>query len=108
VTEAAYQQLMQYSVDPAVGDFVCHFEDALDWCPIGATSPRWRLVIDKADPRVVLAAGFLDHIRSGSPASFGAAIEGDVLRVKASNRTVIYRIAEKTPDGLAYYAEWPD
>lgn len=26
----------------------------------------------------------------------------------STNRTVVYRIGEKVPDMLAYYAEWPD
>jgi hypothetical protein len=35
-------------------------------------------------------------------------MEGWVLTVSGVNRTVVYRITGETPDGLAWYAEWPD
>lgn len=85
-----------FSADPSVGDCVISFD-------------RGDLIIDQADPRVLIAAEFYDFIRDGWQARWlGVTIEDRVLRIQAVNRTVVYRIGEKTPDGLAYYAEWPD
>jgi hypothetical protein len=64
------------------------------------------VTIERADPRLKVAAEFLDAIRAGS-APF-ASIRDDVLKVHATDRTVIYRIGEKVPNRLAYFAEWPD
>lgn len=65
------------------------------------------LTVDRADPRVMVSAELLDEWRSGKGEP-EVTINGDVLRIEASNRTVIYRIGEKVPDMYAYFAEWPD
>lgn len=49
-----------------------------------------RLWIDRADPRVRVAAPILDAARSGE--ALFTSVDGDLLTVKAENRTVTYRI----------------
>jgi hypothetical protein len=66
-----------------------------------------RLTVDKADPRVMVSGELLSELRDGKGAP-EIVIKGDVMRIEAANRTVIYRIGEKVPDMFAYYAEWPD
>jgi hypothetical protein len=66
-----------------------------------------RLTVDRADPRVVVSAALLDEWRRGEGEP-EVTVNGDVLRIAAANRTVIYRIGEKVPHLHAYYAEWPD
>jgi hypothetical protein len=65
------------------------------------------VTIDRADPQILISAELLDMIREGDcdPA---LTLDGDVLRIEAANRTVIYHIGEKRPDINGYYAEWPD
>lgn len=66
-----------------------------------------RLTVDQADPRIIVSAEFLEQFREDKGDS-EVTLSGDVLRIEASNRTVIYRIGEKVPHMLAYFAEWPD
>jgi hypothetical protein len=62
--------------------------------------------IEKADPQVMVAAKFLDDVRDGWYP--WTSLDGDVLKIHGTNRTVIYRIGGPVPDLAAYYAEWPD
>lgn len=64
------------------------------------------LVITHADPRITITAALLDAIRNNRLPH--ATCEGEVLRIEASNRTVVYRIGAEVPTMFAYYAEWPD
>lgn len=64
------------------------------------------LVIDRADPRIRVTAELLDDIRLGDWPC--ASLNDGVLRIEASNRTVIYCIGEEVPAMFAYCAEWPD
>lgn len=66
-----------------------------------------RFRIEQADPRIMITAELLDEWRSGNAAP-GVRLEGDLLYLNGVNRKVIYRIGEKVPNQLAYYAEWPD
>lgn len=65
------------------------------------------LTVDQADPRILISAELFDELISGI-GDPEVTVTGDVLRIEASNRTVIYRIGEKVPGMRAYYAEWPD
>lgn len=62
--------------------------------------------IDRADPRILIAAELLDEIGYGCNPY--VILDGDVLKIHGANRTVVYRIGEKVPNMHAYYAEWPD
>jgi hypothetical protein len=63
--------------------------------------------IVRADPLTLISDVLLDEIRAGTT-SEGIELEGDVLRIRATNRTVIYRIVEHRPDLRAHVLEWPD
>lgn len=63
--------------------------------------------IDRADPRILISAELVEQLRDRQWDPI-AVLNGHLLRIGGTNRTVIYRIGEKTPDGLAYVAEWPD
>jgi len=63
--------------------------------------------VEQADPQIIIAADVLNGIQFGDP-NPNLTFDGDVLKIHGTNRTVIYRIAEKVPDLHAYYAEWPD
>jgi len=60
-----------------------------------------------ADPRTLIAKVLLDEIRAGG-AHPAVSLVGDVLTIRASNRTVIYRLGEYLPESGCYRAEWPD
>lgn len=62
--------------------------------------------IDQADSRILVSERLLDEIRYGCNPH--VILDGDVMKIHGTNRTVIYRIGEKVPNMLAYYAEWPD
>lgn len=69
---------------------------------------RW-LTIEHADPVILASAIGLDFIRAQDPMwSLGARIDGDILKIHAENRTVIYRIMEQAPYRDAYVLRWPD
>jgi hypothetical protein len=70
------------------------------------TSQR-EIHLDHADPRIQIAEDFLNEIRGGHHHP-GVALDGDLLKIRATNRTVIYRIGIYTPDRKVYTAEWPD
>lgn len=65
-----------------------------------------RLFIDRADPRVLISAAIVDAARAGD--SPFLTLDDDLLRITAENRTVLYRLGEKSVSSLAYVAEWPD
>jgi hypothetical protein len=65
-----------------------------------------RVEVHGADPRVSISKALLANI-ADNPAP-GVSLSGDVLRIDAANRTVIYRLGRETEDGLARLAEWPD
>lgn len=77
-------------------------------CVVAVTPEGLR--IDHADPRVLISAEVVHDLRAGVilRGSPHITLNGDLLRIEAVNRTVIYRIGEKTIDRFAYVAEWPD
>lgn len=60
-----------------------------------------RLRIDHADPLVLMSTELLDEIR-GPNHHPDVELDGDLLTIRASNRTVIYRIGEYDPQRRAY------
>jgi hypothetical protein len=71
------------------------------------TAPQdgYELRILHADPRVLLPNELLDDVRRGGLSS-PATLDGDILRIAAVNRTVVYRLGDRTARGTV--AEWPD
>jgi hypothetical protein len=65
-----------------------------------------RLYIDQADPVIRASKQIIDYARTGDAP--WTSMDGDLLRIKAENRTVIYRIGEYLPEIGCYAAEWPD
>jgi hypothetical protein len=65
------------------------------------------LVIDRADPRITIAEELVSEWRQGNHHPT-VSLDGDLLRVQAKNRTVIYRLVEHVPEYHAWIAEWPD
>lgn len=63
--------------------------------------------IDHADPVAWISAEILDEIRSGNYHP-DVTVDGDLLTIRGSNRTVIYRIGEKDFGRLRYLMAWPD
>ena len=63
--------------------------------------------IDRADPIIWAAAELIDLLRTRDNHPDGE-INGDLLTVRGSNRTVIYRIGEYDPQRQAYLCHWPD
>jgi hypothetical protein len=63
--------------------------------------------IDRADPRIQIADELLDEVRAGNHHP-DVTLDGDLLKVRAVNRTVIYRIGVHIPDRQGHTAEWPD
>jgi len=61
----------------------------------------------EAAPRTLVSEEMLDQVRSGGGRP-EVTLEGDMLKVRARNRTLIYRIGEYLPERHAYVAEWPD
>ena len=62
--------------------------------------------IDQADPRIRISAEYIaaEWERGGLPKRF---IPGDVLRIHAANRTVIYRV-DKIAENGDLLVSWPD
>lgn len=84
-----------------------------------------RVKILNADPCVLLSADTVNDIVQGTPWSPWGRLDGDLLRLEADNRTVIYRLTKQPyndrPSGATpvvaeafplygdfYPAEWPD
>lgn len=82
-------------LDALVGEFVVHHED------------DGTLTVVRADPRILISVELLEEFREGRRTP-EVTVTGDVLRIEAANRTVIYRIGDEVPYMHAYYAEWPD
>lgn len=82
-----------------------------DWFGEGLPCPTpAHLVIEQADPVVWMAAEILEEIRKGQRLDgYPAVIDGDLITVTASNRTVIYRLTEEY-DGPRHSSlcVWPD
>jgi hypothetical protein len=66
-----------------------------------------RLRVLRADPRITIAREILDEVR-GNPLDAPGSFDGEYFRIRAVNRTVVYRVGEYLPDRQAYAAEWPD
>lgn len=71
------------------------------------TSTPDGLIVDRADPEILIAAELLDEIRAGRHHA-DVYLDGEVLRIEGVNRRVIYRVGDKVPNQLAYCAAWPD
>lgn len=67
------------------------------------------LTIEHADPVTYIAFEILEVIRrSQGLDGYPASIDGDLLTLTASNRTVIYRLGEYDSQRHAYLMTWPD
>lgn len=81
------------------------------------------LIIERADPKVCVAAEVLYEIAGAHLSPFARLdppvpyetlhplderLVGRLLRIEAANRTVIYRLTEYQADTDWYLAEWPD
>jgi len=80
------------------------------------------VIIDRADPRILVTALLLEELVSYGTSPFtelrpgpGASVmpglhgfTGWLLTIRGENRTVMYRIGAKVPEAWAYEAEWPD
>ena len=80
--------------------------------------------IDRADPRILISGELLDMIRRNDPGYTPETtferdcvcssdltchhVIGGLLKLRAVNRTVIYRITEYVPRVNGYIGEWPD
>lgn len=60
-----------------------------------------RLKVEHADPIALLATELLDEIRAGSHHP-DVEIDGNQLTIRATNRTVVYRIGKCDPDRRGY------
>lgn len=76
-----------------------HYPDPLD--RVG------KLHIDHADPVVWLAKELLDEI-AGPNHHPDVELGDGLLTIRASNRTVVYRIGEYDPLRQRYLCHWPD
>jgi hypothetical protein len=73
------------------------------------TGPRRvDLYIDHADPRVLVADEVLAEWRQGNYYHPALTLDGDLVKIRARNRTVVYRLVEHVPEWRAWIAEWPD
>lgn len=70
------------------------------------------LFVDRADPCVWICGEILDEIATltAQGVSRWATVDGDVLTIRATNRTVVYRVDFDSydPDNNWYLAQWPD
>ena len=68
-----------------------------------------RLRIDQADPRVLIAREVLEQMPSPDPDwPLPATFDGETVRIRGENRSVIYRVGRYLPELGCYEAEWPD
>jgi hypothetical protein len=79
---------------------------ALDWA-----AGRYRSIeIIEAAPRALIDDETLDEIRVGARPY--ATLDGGVLTIRATNRTLVYRIVGRHPDRInhphEWVMEWPD
>jgi len=75
------------------GDLLCSIRDG-------------DVYIDRADPKICISDELLRMLRY-APGK-GVSVDGDVLRIDAANRSVVYRIGAHDDALRCYYAEWPD
>ena len=72
------------------------------------------LRVDRADPRILINAELVDEIADnpGPAAVLDASgcetYIGALLKIRAVNRNVIYRLTGWLPRERAFIAEWPD
>jgi hypothetical protein len=76
------------------------------------------LIIDQADPRIVISAPIVDSVASGRARpevtlsrvdfTFPNGHVGALLKIRAANRHVVYRLTEWLPSIRAYVGEWPE
>lgn len=66
------------------------------------------LHVDRADPQALISTVLLNQLRAGRPHHPAVSLDGDLLRIEGTNRTVIYRIGGPAPNGMSYYMAWPD
>lgn len=70
--------------------------------------------IDHADPRILISAELLDAMVDGASPDCWVDLagcttyDGATMKIRAVNRTVIYRIVEYVPSVRGFAAEWPD
>ena len=81
----------------------------LDWADDG----RYRCIeILEAAPRTLVDDEVLNDIREGRNPWDHVTLDGDVLTIRGTNRTVVYRIVGHHPDWLnrphTWVMEWPD
>lgn len=65
------------------------------------------LYIVQADPRIKITGYVVDLLRQGDIRPEATLVD-DVLTIRGTNRTVIYRLGEYDPLTRTYSAEWPD
>lgn len=76
------------------------------------------LIIDHADPRLVISAELIEAVASGHahPDATITMLDytipgghvGALLKIRAANRQVVYRLTEWLPSIRAYIGEWPE
>jgi hypothetical protein len=71
-----------------------------------------RLVVDRADPEVLIADELMHQIRTGQHHP-DIHYDGDLLTIDGVNRKVIYRVGDAMPHPgnptvQAWHASWPD
>lgn len=66
-----------------------------------------RLRVDRADPIIWVSAEIVERVRVNDHHP-DVTVDGDLLTIRASNRTVIYRIGEYYPQRHCYLLTWPD
>jgi hypothetical protein len=89
--------------------------------PLGEVTVRradGALLIDHADPRVMVSLQLLDRMVCGDCPEVTVTLDrlgpspgcwtGAVIRIEAANRTLVYRLTEYLDWYLGYIAEWPD
>jgi hypothetical protein len=68
-----------------------------------------RLRIDQADPRILITRELLEQMQPPDPDwPLPATFDGEIVRIRGENRSVIYRVVRYLPELGCYEAEWPD
>lgn len=70
-----------------------------------------RLLVKRADPRVKIVGNLIREAKTTRPGLDDrplAQVDGDLFRINAHNRTVVYRLVEYLEGEDVYLAEWPD
>jgi hypothetical protein len=62
----------------------------------------------QADPVVFFTQEAIEAIKAGGPSARHASINGDLITIRATNGTWIYRIGAYQPDAHGYVCSWPD